>query len=59
MCKLSLMADRELAKGQPGDKFFKAYNELAKASDFSPKTAKNVGDFESCGELFKWLEKNG
>lgn len=59
MCKLSLLADRELRQGFSGEKFLKAYNDLAKASDFTPKNAKNVGDFDSCGELFKWLEKRG
>jgi len=59
MCKLSLLADRDLKSGLSGEKFLKAYNDLAKASDFTPKNAKNVGDFDSCGELFKWLEKRG
>lgn len=36
-----------------------AYDQLAKSADFTPKTAKNVGDFESIGELCAFLEKRG
>lgn len=36
-----------------------AYDQLAKAADFTPKTAKNIGDFESIGELCAFLEKRG
>ena len=36
-----------------------SYDQLAKAADFTPKTAKNVGDFESIGELCAFLEKRG
>lgn len=36
-----------------------AYDQLAKAADFTPKAAKNVGDFESVGELCAFLEKRG
>lgn len=36
-----------------------AYDQLAKSADFTPKTAKNIGDFESVGELFAFLEKRG
>lgn len=59
MCKLSLMADKEIRKGIVPDKLLKAYNDLGKASDFTPKNAKNAGDFDSVGEVFLWLEKRG
>jgi hypothetical protein len=36
-----------------------AYDQLAKSADFTPKAAKNIGDFESVGELCAFLEKRG
>lgn len=59
MCKLSWMADKEIKGGRVPKDLLKSYQELAKASDFTPKNAKNAGDFDSCGELFLWLEKVG
>lgn len=59
MCKLSLQADKEIRKGNVPDKILKAYNDLGKANDFTPKNAKNAGDFDSVGELYLWLEKVG
>lgn len=59
MCKLSLLADKEIRKGNVPKDLIKSYQDLAKSSDFTPKNAKNVGDFDSCGELFLWLEKVG
>lgn len=59
MCKLSWLADKEIRKGNVPKDLLKSYQDLAKASDFTPKNAKNAGDFDSCGELFLWLEKIG
>jgi hypothetical protein len=32
---------------------------LVKAADFTPKNVKNLNDFDTCGELIRWLEKTG
>jgi hypothetical protein len=36
-----------------------SYDKLIKAADFTPKNVKNINDFDSVGELIKWLEKKG
>lgn len=59
MCKLSLLADKAIRMGEVPKDLLKTYNDLAKANDFTPKNAKNAGDFDSCGEVFLWLEKRG
>ena len=49
----------EEAKGSDVKALISSYNDLAKAADFSSKTARNAGDFESVGELCAYLEKKG
>ena len=34
-----------------------SYDKLVKVAEFTPKNVKNASDFESTGELVKWLEK--
>ena len=36
-----------------------SYDKLVKTAEFTPKNVKNASDFESTGELIKWLEKRG
>ena len=36
-----------------------SYDKLVKTAEFTPKNAKNATDFDSTGELFRWLEKGG
>lgn len=63
MCMLSYQVEKaiwnEEMKGSDIKALVSSYNDLAKASDFSPKTARNAGDFESVGELCAFLEKRG
>lgn len=63
MCMLSYQVEKSIwdadAKGSDTKALISAYNDLAKAADFSPKTARNAGDFESIGELCAYLEKKG
>lgn len=63
MCMLSYQVEKaiwnEELKGSDIKALVSSYNDLAKASDFSPKTARNAGDFESIGELCAFLEKRG
>lgn len=59
MCKLSLLADNLIRQGQSPKDYIATYQNLAKNSDFTPKNAKNAGDFDSVGELYLWLEKAG
>lgn len=63
MCMLSYQVEKAIwnedLKGSDIKALVSSYNDLAKASDFSPKTARNAGDFESIGELCAFLEKRG
>ncbi|MBR2430649.1 hypothetical protein IKB17_04230 [bacterium] len=67
MCMLSYQIEKAIWKEEEGynktgtevKALIGAYDQLAKAADFTPKTAKNVGDFESIGELCAFLEKRG
>lgn len=66
MCMLSYQIEKAIWKedeyGKGGTEvkaLIGSYDQLAKAADFTPKTAKNVGDFESIGELCAFLEKRG
>jgi hypothetical protein len=36
-----------------------SYDKLVKVAEFTPKNVKNASDFDSVGELAKWLEKGG
>jgi len=36
-----------------------SYEKLIKAADFTPKNVKNANDFESIGEVVKWMEARG
>ena len=63
MCMLSYQIEKAIwdsdQKGSDVKSLITAYDQLAKSSDFTPKTAKNVGDFDSIGELCAFLEKRG
>lgn len=67
MCMLSYQIEQAIWKedeggGKTGTEvkaLVSSYDQLAKNADFTPKTAKNVGDFESIGELCAFLEKRG
>ena len=63
MCMLSYQVEKAIwdedSKGTDIKALVRSYNDLAKASDFSPKTARNAGDFESIGELCAYMEKKG
>ena len=59
LCKISLEIDGRIRAGEDFDKLLKSYDTLVKIADFTPRNAKNANDFDSVGELFKWLEKRG
>jgi hypothetical protein len=48
-----------IREGTDFDKLLTSYDKLVKAADFTPKNVKNINDFDTCGELIKWLEKSG
>lgn len=59
ICKISYEIDCRIREGSDFDKLLSSYDKLVKAGDFTPKNVKNLNDFDTCGELVKWLEKRG
>ena len=59
ICKMSYENDCRIREGTEFDKLLASYDKLVKAAEFTPKNVKNINDFDSVGELIKWLEKRG
>lgn len=59
LCKISYEIDSRIREGADFDKLLASYDKLVKIADFTPKNAKNANDFDSIGEVIKWLEKKG
>lgn len=59
ICKISLNLDSKIREGVDFDKLMGSYDKLVKTAEFTPKNVKNASDFESVGELIKYLEKKG
>jgi hypothetical protein len=56
---MSYEIDNRIREGSDFDKLLSSYDKLVKAAEFTPKNVKNINDFDSVGELIKWLEKRG
>ena len=59
ICKMSYEIDCRIREGVDFDKILTSYDRLVKTAEFTPKNVKNINDFDSVGELIKWLEKRG
>ena len=59
LCKISYEIDQRIAEGTDFDKLLSSYDKLVKIAEFTPKNVKNINDFDTCGELVRWLEKKG
>ena len=59
ICKISLELDNRIREGVDFDKMLSSYDKLVKVAEFTPKNVKNASDFESMGELVRFLEKRG
>jgi len=59
ICKISYEIDCRIREGADFDKLLASYDKLVKTGEFTPKNVKNASDFESMGELCRWLEKRG
>lgn len=59
ICKISYEIDKRIEEGVEFDKLLASYDKLVKAAEFTPKNVKNINDFDTVGELVKWLEKKG
>lgn len=59
ICKISYEIDNRIREGSDFDKLLASYDKLVKTAEFTPKNVKNINDFDSVGELVRWLEKKG
>lgn len=59
LCKISLIIEEKIRGGVDFTKDLKAYDELAKLSNLTPKNVKDANEFDSFGEVYAYLEKTG
>lgn len=59
LCKISYEIDLRISEGVDFDKLLSSYDKLVKVAEFTPKNAKNINDFDTAGEIIKWMEKKG
>lgn len=59
LCKISLIIENKMRAGTDFTKDLKAYDELAKLANLTPKNVKDANEFDSAGEVFAYLEKTG
>ena len=59
ICKISFEIDQRISEGGDFDKLLASYDKLVKTAEFTPKNVKNINDFDTTGELVKWMEKKG
>lgn len=59
ICKISYEIDQRIAEGADFDKLLSSYDKLVKTAEFTPKNVKNINDFDTTGELVRWMEKKG
>lgn len=59
LCKIELLLEQKIRGGEDFDKLIKSIDTLRKSAGFTEKNIKNAFDFESVGELFVFLERQG
>lgn len=59
LCKISLIIEDKIRAGADFKNELKAYDELSKLSNLTPKNVKEANEFDSFGEVFAYLEKLG
>ena len=59
LCEVGLLATKKIRNGLDAKNEMAIYHNIVKTEGFEPKNAKNIGDFDSVGELFTWLERRG
>lgn len=59
LCKISLIIEQKMRAGEDFDKDLKAYDQLSKLANLTPKIVKDANEFNSVGEVFAYLEKKG
>ena len=59
LCKISLIIEQKIRAGTDFSKDLKAYDDLSKLANITPKAVKDANEFNSVGEIFAYLEKKG
>lgn len=59
LCKISLIIEQKMRAGEDFDKDLRAYDQLSKLANLTPKIVKDANEFNSVGEVFAYLEKKG
>lgn len=59
LCKISLIIEEKIRAGEEFDKDLRAYDQLSKLANLTPKVVKDANEFNSWGELCAYLEKKG
>lgn len=59
LCKISLIIEQKIRAGTDFTKDLKAYDDLSKLANITPKAVKDANEFNSVGEIFAYLEKKG
>ena len=59
LCKISLIIEQKIRAGTDFTKDLKAYDDLSKLANLTPKAVKDANEFNSVGEVFAYLEKKG
>lgn len=59
LCEIGLIINKKIRSGLPAKDEMAMYHNIIKAEGFEPKNSKNIGEFESVGEIFSWLAKRG
>lgn len=59
LCKISLIIEQKIRAGADFSKDLKAYDDLSKLANLTPKIIKDANEFNSTGEVFAYLEKLG
>lgn len=59
LCKISLIIEQKIRGGADFSKDLKAYDDLSKLANLTPKIVQDADEFNSIGELCAYLEKKG
>lgn len=59
LCEVGLLATKKIRAGLDAKNEMAIYHNIVKTEGFEPKNAKNIGDFDSVGEVYQWLYERG
>lgn len=59
LCKISLIIEQKIRERADFSKDLRAYDDLSKLANITPKSVKDANEFNSVGELMAYLEKTG